>query len=50
MSDYKTLAEPVLDDMLGRGKIPIICGGTGFYINSLLLYRYYKRCPFIAIR
>lgn len=36
VSDYKKLAEPILQDLLSKGKTPIICGGTGFYINSLL--------------
>lgn len=36
VSDYKKIAEPILNDLFARGKIPIICGGTGFYINSLL--------------
>ena len=36
VSDYKKLAEPIVKDILSRGKTPIICGGTGFYINSLL--------------
>ncbi len=36
VNDFKSIAEPILLDILSRGKIPIICGGTGFYINSLL--------------
>ncbi|MBQ3115622.1 MAG: tRNA (adenosine(37)-N6)-dimethylallyltransferase MiaA [Clostridia bacterium] len=36
VSDYKRIAEPILLDMLSRGKTPIVCGGTGFYINSLI--------------
>lgn len=36
VSDYKKLAEPIIYDILSRGKVPIICGGTGFYINSIL--------------
>ena len=36
VSDYKKTASVYLDDILSKGKIPIICGGTGFYINSLL--------------
>ncbi len=36
VSDYKNLAEPIIDRLLNEGKIPVICGGTGFYINSLL--------------
>lgn len=36
VSDYAEKALPVLEKLLSKGKIPIICGGTGFYINSLL--------------
>lgn len=36
VSDYKNMAEPIIKDIISRGKIPIICGGTGFYINSIL--------------
>lgn len=36
VSDYKKLAQPIVDDIINRGRIPIICGGTGFYINSIL--------------
>ena len=36
VSDYEDMALPILQDIQNRGKLPIICGGTGFYINSLL--------------
>lgn len=36
---FKRQAEEAIDDIQGRGKIPIIVGGTGLYIDSLL-YRY----------
>lgn len=36
VSDYEDMALPILEDIIARGKLPIICGGTGFYINSLL--------------
>ncbi len=36
VSDYKKTAEPILSDLISSGKIPVLCGGTGFYINSLL--------------
>ena len=36
VSDYREKALPILEDIISRGKTPIICGGTGFYINSLL--------------
>ena len=36
VSNYESMALPIVEDVLKRGKTPIICGGTGFYINSLL--------------
>ena len=34
--DFKALAEPLIADINNRGKLPIIVGGTGFYIKALL--------------
>ncbi len=36
VSDYEKAALPILEQLLSEGKTPIICGGTGFYIQSLL--------------
>ena len=36
VSDYKALATPIIDEIFAKGKIPVVCGGTGFYINSIL--------------
>lgn len=36
VSEYKRIALPILEDILARGKTPIICGGTGQYIDSLI--------------
>ena len=36
VSDYESVALPIVEDLLAQGKTPIICGGTGFYINSIL--------------
>ncbi|MDY2842043.1 MAG: tRNA (adenosine(37)-N6)-dimethylallyltransferase MiaA [Candidatus Borkfalkiaceae bacterium] len=36
VGDYKELAKPILERLISDGKIPVICGGTGFYINSLI--------------
>ena len=36
VSDYERQALPIVNNLLESGKTPIICGGTGFYINSLL--------------
>jgi tRNA dimethylallyltransferase len=33
---YQRLALRAIQDIAQRGKIPIICGGTGFYIESLI--------------
>lgn len=36
VSDYCGQALPIIYDIINSGKVPVICGGTGFYINSLL--------------
>lgn len=36
VSDFECLALPIVDDILARGKVPVLCGGTGFYVKSLL--------------
>ena len=33
---YRDLAKGCIEDIFSRGKIPMICGGTGLYLNSLL--------------
>jgi tRNA dimethylallyltransferase len=33
--EYKKLTEEVIKEILSRGKVPIICGGTGFYIDAI---------------
>ncbi|MCC7004398.1 tRNA (adenosine(37)-N6)-dimethylallyltransferase MiaA [Candidatus Nomurabacteria bacterium] len=36
VADYKKLADKVIKNVLSRGKLPIICGGTGFYIQAVV--------------
>ena len=36
VSKYCSMATPILEDVLTRGKTAIICGGTGLYVDSLL--------------
>lgn len=36
VSDYKKLAEQKIKIILKRSKLPIICGGTGFYIDAVV--------------
>jgi len=33
---FQEKARAHLEDIAARGKVPILCGGTGFYINALL--------------
>jgi len=33
---YKNMAEGIIEDIIKREKLPIIAGGTGLYINSLI--------------
>jgi len=34
--DFQKQAYKHIDDILKRGKLPIICGGTGFYLQSIV--------------
>jgi len=45
VSDYERLALPILSDISSRGKTPIICGGTGFYIKALLFCSGFGQTP-----
>lgn len=36
VADYSKLAKKCIEDIKNRGKLPIIVGGTGLYINSLI--------------
>ncbi len=35
-ADFKNLAKEIIEGIYSRGKLPIIAGGTGFYINAIL--------------
>jgi len=36
VSDFVTLADKACEDIYSRGKIPVVCGGTGFYVRNFL--------------
>lgn len=36
VADYKEMATSCIDDIVSRGKMPIVVGGTGLYINSIV--------------
>lgn len=36
VDNFQKLAYAAIDDILERGKLPVLCGGTGFYIQSIV--------------
>lgn len=36
VAEFKNMATKAIDDIIERGKYPIIAGGTGLYINSII--------------
>ena len=38
-AEYAEDAERAIKDIISRGKLPVICGGTGLYLDSLLFER-----------
>lgn len=44
VADWKAYAEKKIEEIKARGKIPIIVGGTGLYIDALI-YDYHFRGP-----
>lgn len=45
VAQYQKLAKKALKDILRRGKIPIVCGGTGLYIDSLIYGQKFPTVP-----
>lgn len=45
VSQYREMTLPILDDIWQRGKIPLIVGGTGYYIDALLYEQPYSEVP-----
>jgi tRNA dimethylallyltransferase len=43
-ADYASDAEKAINDILSRGKLPVICGGTGLYLDTLLFERPFDEC------
>lgn len=44
VAEYSNMARLLIDDLIKRGKTPIICGGTGYYINAVLYDFSYGNC------
>lgn len=45
VAQYVELASSKIDDILSRGKLPILVGGTGLYLDSLLKNRAFAPAP-----
>ena len=45
VADYRNRALPIIDELIASHKVPIITGGTGLYINSLIEDNIYGNCP-----
>ncbi len=45
VSRYCEMADPILQDILGRGKTAIIAGGTGLYMDALIRGNAFAPCP-----
>ncbi len=43
--DFQELGKKAIEDILARDKAPIICGGTGFYIDSLIYETQFSKVP-----
>lgn len=39
VAQYQQQGTAVIEEILSRGNVPIICGGTGFYIDSLIYHQ-----------
>ena len=45
VSDFEKMALPIVEDIFARGKVPVLCGGTGFYLNALLYQSSFGNTP-----
>ena len=50
VSRYCSLAAPIVDDILSRGKTAIIAGGTGLYMDSLIQGNDFAPFPATGVR
>ena len=51
MADFQRLAYAAIDDVLARGKIPFLVGGTGLYVDAVAEgYELSDRAPDLSLR
>lgn len=50
VSRYCGLADPIVEDIVARGKTAIIAGGTGLYMDALIRGNSFAPCPSTGMR
>lgn len=50
VSCYCAMATPIVDDILARGKVAIVAGGTGLYMDALIKGNAFAPCPATGAR
>ena len=50
VSRYCEMADPIVQDILSRGKTAIIAGGTGLYMDALIRGNRFAPCPSTGVR
>ena len=50
VSRYCAMADPIVEDILARGKTAIIAGGTGLYMDALIRGNDFAPCPATGVR
>jgi tRNA dimethylallyltransferase len=45
VSDFKKLSEEKIEEIISKNKLPIVVGGTGFYVDSLTGLRSFSEVP-----
>ena len=50
VSRYCEMADPIITDILSRGKYAIIAGGTGLYMDALIRGNSFAPCPSTGMR
>jgi len=50
VSRYCAMADPIVEDILRRGKTAIVAGGTGLYMDALIRGNAFAPCPSTGMR
>lgn len=50
VSDFKSVADKAIDDIRSRGKLPLLVGGTGLYIDAVLYNFQFRSGVDVAVR